>query len=53
MKEYIVDRDRRVAIYELHEALVAAGSSEHDHVFEQEINLINLIAWSWTTINVA
>jgi hypothetical protein len=36
MKEYIVDRDRRVAIYELHEALVAAGSSDHDHVFEQD-----------------
>ena len=35
MKEYIVDRDRRVAIYELHEALVAAGSSDHDHVFDR------------------
>ena len=36
MKEYIIDRNRRIMIYELHEALVAAGSSDMDHVFEQD-----------------
>jgi hypothetical protein len=39
MKEYIVDRNRRIMIYELHEALVAAGSSDTDHVFEQDQKL--------------
>ena len=36
MKEYIIDRNRRIMIYELHEALVASGSSDTDHVFEQD-----------------
>ena len=36
MKEYIIDRNRRIMIYELHQALVAAGSSDTDHVFEQD-----------------
>jgi hypothetical protein len=36
MKEYIVDLDRSIMIYDLHEALVAAGSSDTDHVFEQD-----------------
>jgi hypothetical protein len=39
MKEYIVDRNRRIMIYDLHEALVAAGSSDTDHVFEQDQKL--------------
>ena len=36
MKEYIIDRNRRIMIYELHQALVAAGSSDTDHVFKQD-----------------
>lgn len=36
MKEYIVDRNRKIMIYELHEALVMAGSSDTDHVFHQD-----------------
>ena len=39
MKEYVIDRNRRIMIYELHEALVAAGSSDTDHVFEQDQKL--------------
>ena len=36
MKEYIIDRNRRIMIYELHQALVAAGSSDTDHVLDQD-----------------
>lgn len=39
MNEYIIDRNRRIMIYNLHEALVAAGSSDTDHVFEQDQKL--------------
>jgi len=36
MKEHIIDRNRKILIYELHEALVSAGSSDTDHVFAQD-----------------
>jgi hypothetical protein len=39
MKEYIVDLNRKVMIYDLREALVASGSSVVDHVFEQDQKL--------------
>jgi len=44
MREYIIDRNRRIAIYELHEALVASGSSDTDHVFEQDQKLENFFS---------
>ena len=36
MKEYIVSPTCKIFIYELREALLAAGSSNLDHVFEQD-----------------
>ena len=44
MNEYIIDRNRRIMIYNLHEALVAAGSSDTDHVFEQDQKLENFFS---------
>lgn len=42
MKEYILSPNNSVKIYELHEALVAAGTCESDDVFAQDTALETL-----------
>ena len=46
MKEYILSPGNSVKIYELHEALVAAGTNELDDVFTQDTALETLFEGS-------
>lgn len=58
MKEYLLNNSR-VAIYTLHEALVAAGSADSDDVFSQDTALesyfegrrVERLLWNPNTYN--